>query len=70
MSNRGVPIELTAQMHTAAKRLSEVDAADLTFVMRRDELVEDLVLACATRIEQVTARKGKKKGHGREDLED
>jgi hypothetical protein len=61
MSNRGVSIELTAQMHTKANRLSEVEAADLTFVMRRDELVEDLVFACATRIEQATARKGKKK---------
>ena len=50
-----MPLELTAQMHTTAKRLSEVDAADLAFVMRRDELVEDLVLACAKRIEQVTA---------------
>ena len=61
MSNRGVPIDLTAQIHTTATTLSEVDAADLTFVMRRDELVEDLVFACVTRIEQATARKGKKK---------
>ena len=61
MSNGGAPLELTAQMHTTANRLSEVDAADLAFVMRRDELVEDLVLACAKRIEQVTARKGVEK---------
>ena len=60
-SNGVVPFKLTAQMHTTAKRLNEVDAADLTFVIRRDDLVVDLVLACADRIEQVTARKGRKK---------
>ena len=55
MSNGGVPFKLTAQMYTTVKRVNEVDAADLTFVLRRDELVEDLVVACAKRIEQVTA---------------
>ena len=37
--------------------LNKADAVDLAFVMRRDESVEDLVLACAKRIEQVTAQK-------------
>ena len=53
------PIQLTAQLHTLANRFCEVDAAILTSVMRRDELVKDLVLACAKRIEHVTARAGK-----------
>ena len=48
-------IELTAQLCPWRDRLGEFDDADLSFTLRRDELIVDLVSACVKRIEEVTA---------------
>jgi hypothetical protein len=53
-------IELAARLYPFSNRLCEIDAADLTFVMRRDQSIEELIVTCMQRIEKVTKRAGKK----------
>ena len=53
-------IELTAQLYPFCDRLCEFDAADLTFVMRRDQTIEELIVACVDRTQEVSKRAGKK----------
>ena len=53
-------IQVTAKLNRSVTRLRDVEAADLTFEIDRNLMIEDLVCACAKRIEEVTARAGKK----------
>lgn len=53
-------IELTAQLCPWTDRLGEFDTADLSFTVRCDELIADLVSACVKRIEKVTTFQGKR----------
>ena len=52
-------IELTAQLYPFCNRLCEFGAVDLAFVMRRDQTIEELIVACDERIQKVSKRAGK-----------
>ena len=52
-------IELTAQLYPFYNRLCDFVAADLAFVMRRDQTIEELIVACDERIQEVSKRAGK-----------
>lgn len=54
-------VQATGKLDPSVTRLSEIGTADLGFSMDPSDMIEDLMLAVAKRIEGVTARAGKKK---------
>ena len=51
-------IELAAQLCPFFNRMCEFDAADMPFVMRRGQTIEELIVACDERIQKVSKRAG------------